>query len=247
MTSMPEIEDKISRIAWPILLAATLVTVLFIRIRLLNIPLERDEGEYAYAGQLMLHGIAPYKLAYNMKFPGTYAFYAMILSVFGQTTFGVHLGFLLVNLATVGLVLLIGLRLVNWETGLAAATTYVVLAINPAVMGLAAHATHFVIFFTLVGLVLLLGNSCSTSLASIFISGLFLGVAVLMKQPGIIFLIFGFVWLLYRERKQPLPRLLFILAIFTFAALLPLTIAIGAVWFAGTLGNFWFWCVQYAG
>jgi hypothetical protein len=123
----------------------TCLTCIAIRIRLLNLPLERDEGEYAYAGQLMLCGIAPYKLAYNMKFPGTYAFYAMIMSVFGQTTIGVHLGFLLVNLATVGLVLLIGLRLVNWETGLAAATTYVVLAINPAVMGLAAHATHFVI------------------------------------------------------------------------------------------------------
>ena len=185
--------NRFGRSAWAILFILTCLSCIAIRIRLLNIPLERDEGEYAYAGQLMLHGIAPYKLAYNMKFPGTYAFYAMIMSVFGQTTFGVHLGLLLVNLATVGLVLLIGLRLVNWETGLAAATTYVVLAINPAVMGLAAHATHFVIFFTLVGLVLLLGNSCSTSLASIFISGLFLGVAVLMKQPGMIFLIFGFV------------------------------------------------------
>ena len=45
--------------------------VIAIRIRLLGIPLERDEGEYAYAGQLMLQGIPPYKLAYNMKFPGT--------------------------------------------------------------------------------------------------------------------------------------------------------------------------------
>jgi hypothetical protein len=120
---------------------------------------------------------------------------------------------LLVNLATVGLVLLIGLRLVNWETGLAAATAYVVLAINPAVMGLAAHATHFVVLFTLAGLLLLLGDTSSSSLASIFISGLLLGVAVLMKQPGIIFLIFGFFWLLSRERKQPLPRLLSILAV----------------------------------
>src|SRR5205823_14137377 len=203
--------NQIWRSAWVVLFILASLTGIAIRIRLLNLPLERDEGEYAYAGQLMLHGIPPYKLAYNMKFPGTYAAYAMIMSVFGQTTVGVHLGLLLVNLATVGLVLLIGLRLVNWETGLAAATTYVVLAINPAVMGLAAHATHFVIFFTLVGLVLLLGNS--SSLASTFISGLSLGVATLMKQPGIIFLIFGCFWLLYRERKQPLPRLSIILAI----------------------------------
>ncbi|MGC2712423.1 MAG: hypothetical protein WA366_03505, partial [Pseudolabrys sp.] len=62
----------------------------------------------------------------------------------------------------------------------------------------------------------------------------------------IMFLIFGFFWLLYRQLKQPLLRLLFILAIFTFAALLSLIIAIGAVWFAGALGSYWFWCVQYA-
>ena len=43
----------------------------FVRLRLLDFPLERDEGEYAYAGQLMLQGIPPYKLAYNMKLPGT--------------------------------------------------------------------------------------------------------------------------------------------------------------------------------
>ena len=41
------------------------------RLQLLNFPLERDEGEYAYAGQLILQGIPPYELAYNMKFPGT--------------------------------------------------------------------------------------------------------------------------------------------------------------------------------
>ena len=238
--------NRIGRTAWVVLFILACLTCIAIRIRLLNLPLERDEGEYAYAGQLMLHGIAPYKLAYNMKFPGTYAAYAMIMSLFGQTTVGVHLGLLLVNLATVGLVLLIGLRLVNWETGLAAATTYVVLAINPAVMGLAAHATHFVVLFTLAGLLLLVGDTSSSSLASIFISGLLLGVAVLMKQPGIMFLIFGFFWLLYRQRKQPLPRLLSILAVFTFAALLSLIIAIGAIWVAGTLRSCWFWCVQYA-
>ena len=37
-----------------------------IRFRLLEMPLERDEGEYAYAGQLILQGIPPYELAYNM-------------------------------------------------------------------------------------------------------------------------------------------------------------------------------------
>ena len=65
--------DRCLEAAWILLGVIVLGLVIAIRIRLLGIPLERDEGEYAYAGQLMLQGIPPYELAYNMKFPGTYA------------------------------------------------------------------------------------------------------------------------------------------------------------------------------
>src|SRR4051794_21625289 len=95
-------------------LAYALITLVLllncaIRFHLRNTPLERDEGEYAYAGQLMLQGIPPYKLAYNMKLPGTYAAYALILALFGQTPSGVHLGVLLINSVTVFLVFLLAL------------------------------------------------------------------------------------------------------------------------------------------
>ena len=84
-----------------------------IRIRLRDMPLERDEGEYAYAGQLILQGVPPYQLAYNMKLPGTYAAYAGILAIFGQTPAAVHDGTLLVNAATTFLIFLLTLRLVR--------------------------------------------------------------------------------------------------------------------------------------
>lgn len=79
-----------------------------IRVRLLDVPLERDEGEYAYAGQLILDGIPPYAQAYNMKMPGIYAGYALILAIFGQTLTGIHLGLLVINTATIFLVFLLG-------------------------------------------------------------------------------------------------------------------------------------------
>jgi hypothetical protein len=44
--------------AW-IALAIVLLFVVAVRIRLLDIPLERDEGEYAYMGQLFLQGVPP--------------------------------------------------------------------------------------------------------------------------------------------------------------------------------------------
>ena len=58
------------------MLAVVILFFAVVRFRLRDVPLERDEGEYAYCGQLMLQGIPPYKLAYNMKLPGTYAAYA---------------------------------------------------------------------------------------------------------------------------------------------------------------------------
>src|SRR5499427_8045549 len=88
------------RLCWWVLLAVVIGLIVLIRIRLLAIPLERDEGEYAYAGQLMLQSIPPYQLAYNMKFPGIYAAYALIMAVFGQTPAGIHLGVMCVNVAS---------------------------------------------------------------------------------------------------------------------------------------------------
>src|SRR5262245_13594323 len=152
-------QERVLPIAWWLVAAGVFGLVIAIRIRLLGIPLERDEGEYAYAGQLILQGVPPYTLAYNMKFPGTYAAYAAIMSVFGQTINGIHLGLLLVNAVTVVLIFFLGRRLANSMVGLAAATSYAVLSVSPTVLGLAGHATHFVILPVLAGTLLLLDGA----------------------------------------------------------------------------------------
>ena len=69
-------------ISWFLLLGALIFSA-SVRYRLLAFPLDRDEGEYAYAGQLLLEGVPPYKFAYNMKLPGTYLAYAGLMAVFG--------------------------------------------------------------------------------------------------------------------------------------------------------------------
>lgn len=83
---------------WPwVALALILAGTASVRFRLLDVPFDRDEGEYAHIGTLLLHGVPPYVGAYSMKMPGIYVAYAMAIAVFGQTTRGVHLGFLVVN------------------------------------------------------------------------------------------------------------------------------------------------------
>jgi hypothetical protein len=125
-------------------------------VRLREVPLERDEGEYAYTGQLMLQGIPPYLDTYAMKLPGTYAAYAVIMAVFGQTPSGIHLGLALVSAASIVLLFLLGRRLLGEATGVASAVAFALLSLSPSVLGLAGHATHFVVLAALGGILLLL-------------------------------------------------------------------------------------------
>src|SRR5262249_34117960 len=149
-----------------------------LRFRLREFPLERDEGEYAYAGQLILQGIPPYQLAYNMKLPGTYAAYAAIMAVVGQTSGGRHLGIILVNAASILLVFLIAKRLFGATAGVVAGATFGLFSIRPYLLGLAGHATHFVMAAALISIYLLL-RACGTRRYWIFFSsGIFAGSAL---------------------------------------------------------------------
>jgi hypothetical protein len=250
VTHKIDINGKALRFGWCVLAVIVFGLVIAIRIRLLGIPLERDEGEYAYAGQLMLQGIPPYKLAYNMKFPGTYAGYAVIMSIFGQTIFGIHLGLLLVNVATVALIFLLGRCLVNSTTGIAAATSYAVLSVSPSVLGLAAHATNFVMLPVLGGtlLILKLSESERHIFARLFASGLLFGIGALMKQPALLFIPFGAIHLLWNDVQQRFTPKKILLRNLTFgiAASVPLGITCLILWHSGVLDKFWFWTVRYA-
>ncbi len=188
--------------AW-IVLALVLLFVAVVRLRLRDMPLERDEGEYAYAGQLLLQGIPPYKLAYNLKFPGTYAAYALMMLVYGQTAAGIHVGLLLVNMASIVMVFFLGRKLLDLSGGLVAATTFAVLSLSVSVLGLAAHASHFVVLAALGGTLLLLHAVDDGKPGVCFASGTLFGLAFLMKQPGILWGVFGLVYLAWSELSGP--------------------------------------------
>ncbi len=220
----------------------------FIRIRMLDMPLERDEGEYAYAGQLILQGIPPYDLAYNMKLPGTYAAYSLILGIFGQTPRAVHIGLLLINTATVILMYFLGARLFGRLAGVISSAVYSLLSAGVLVLGFAGHATHFVVLPAIGGILLLLKGLESERPLPYFWSGLLLGVAFIMKQPGIFFVIFSGLYLLRSEWQRPAERRGKALrcGVFFLGAILPFTLTCLILLRAGVFHKFWFWTFSYA-
>ena len=230
--------------------ALVLVLVAAIRVRLLDVPLERDEGEYAYAGQLILRGIPPYQMAYNMKLPGAYAVYALFLALFGPTARGVHLGLLVVNAAAVVLLFQLVRRLFGSFAGVCAAATYALLSVGQPVRGIFAHSSHLVVLFALAGFLRLLIAAGSGRRRDYLGSGLLFGLSFVMKQHGIFFVVFGAAAVLLPTRghgrggRRPwtsAPG-----AAFALGAAAPFLLACLVLLIAGVFPAFWFWTFRYA-
>ena len=167
-------------------LVLVLVLVAAVRLRLLNFPMERDEGEYAYAGQLMLQGIPPYQLAYNMKFPGTYLCgLCGHLDYLQPSSAGIHFGVLCITTLTALMLFWLGRQILDWTAGMVAATFYAVMAASPSMLGLAGHATHFAAFFATAGLcVMWKTRQNGQGRMGMIPTGFLFGTAILMKQPA---------------------------------------------------------------
>ena len=221
----------------------------FVRYRLLDMPLERDEGEYAYAGQLLLQGIPPYQLAFNMKLPGTYFAYALGMAGFGQTTAGVHATLMVANSLTIIFVFLLGRKLFGPVAGLAGCATFGILSVSPAVMGMAAHANHFVILFAVLGTLLLAKGEEFYRWYVLFFSGVCFGLAFLMKQQGICFGVFALVfvvWSAIHNRTIFSGVFLSKICFLILGMILPLALTYQYLQQAGVLSQFQFWTYTYA-
>ncbi|MHC4500091.1 MAG: ArnT family glycosyltransferase [Planctomycetota bacterium] len=225
------------------LLLLVILLTAAVRIRLLDIPLERDEGEYAYGGQLILQGLPEHAPLHNIK-PGIYMAYALILAIFGQTHSAIHIALLLINVATVILLFLLARRLFDPPTGIAAAAVFAVLSLHSSVLGLAANREHFVILPALAGILLLLRAIDCRKPFSLLAGALLLGISFVMKLHGLIFIVFAGLYLLFCEiRRRPFNRKVFLSSglIFALGAMLPFALIFLLLWHFELFRFFWFW------
>lgn len=232
-----------------ILLVLVLVVVLFIRIRLLAVPLERDEGEFAYTGQLLLKCIPPYLYAYTMKLPGVSIMYAFFMFFFGETTVGIHLGLLIVNGICTGLIYLLTKRLFDSNTAIYSCASYAVLSLSTSVNGIFAHATHFIVLFALTGFLLLLCYIDNRRISFLLISGLCFGLSVTMKQHAVLLMGFAILYFVYSTWRRPHNGRKFCIAgsgLLLLGMIIPYVLIV--LWMSQTanFNDFCFWTIQYA-
>jgi len=225
-------------------LVISIAIILIIRLRLLGVPFERDEGEYAYSGWLILKGITPFSESYNMKFPGIYFIYAIIMLLFGTSINAIHFGLLISNISTGIIIFSITNILFSKQAGLYAAITFLFLSMSREVQGLFANAEHFVILFSLAGIIMLLHGVKKQNSILFFFSGILLALAAIIKQHGIFFIPVGFLFsLLYTGPKRDnINRTVwFIIGLIIPAAILIFYLSANSV-----LDKFWFWTVTYS-
>ena len=236
------------RLAW-LGLFIVILFVGFIRYRLIGVPLERDEGEYGYAAQLILQGIPPYKSVYNMKLPGIYGAYALLLKIFGETHQGIHMGLLAINICTILLVFLLAKHFINPLGVLTSAASFALLSLGESVQGIFANAEHFVLVFSIGGLLITLRAIRNKSSGLFFLSGMVLGIGFLMKQHGIFFIGIALLWIMTdsfyshpMNRKELASRCFFLVS---GVGIVYATLCLILAW-SGVFSSFWFWTVDYA-
>jgi hypothetical protein len=127
-------------------LAVALVAVtLAVRWPLLDVPMERDEGEYAYMAQGMARGDAPYVSSFCQKPPGVFLVYWVAMSMGGESLRSIRLAaavFAGAGAAVVGVwTARHGSALAGWGAGLALALT----TATPAAMGFTANTEQFLL------------------------------------------------------------------------------------------------------
>ncbi|MCX6351164.1 MAG: glycosyltransferase family 39 protein, partial [Bacteroidetes bacterium] len=215
-----------------IILGIGFLIVAFIRYRLLSVPLERDEAGFAYMAQQLLKGYLPYTTALDSKPPGLYVLVAGFLSIFGHTASGFHAGLMLMSLGSMAFLFFIGKRLGGVWMGVASSLFFGFVGLSISTLGFAAHATHFVAFFLIAGLYFLLKAKDSKQLLHFIISGLLFGLCFLMKQPGGVFPVMGFLSLLILaiSQKENIKTATINLVSFILASAFPFLLFVA--WFA---------------
>jgi len=144
---------------------------------------------------------------------------------------------------------LLGRLLISNVTGIATGISFLLMTLSPSVQGFWANSEHFVILPATGGILLMLMAIERNNTKHLFLSSLLMGTAFLIKQHGILFLLFGVIYVCWSYlRKTPLNVRDFALnvGVFILGALIPFCVIVVLFLVTGNFDRFWLFTFKYA-
>jgi 4-amino-4-deoxy-L-arabinose transferase-like glycosyltransferase len=171
-----------------LLTAALILIVAGLRVPLLPIPLERDEGEYAYIAWRLGHNELPYREWVDQKPPAVFYVYRFALSLPFDPVRAIHFVGLLFSAASVCALFFLGLRFMDRFWAWLGAALLALLSSDPLVQGTAANTELFMLCPLILSLIAFLAAAAKTKSHIFFmaLSGALIGIAVMFKQVAIV-------------------------------------------------------------
>lgn len=237
--------DTDSRIALGVFAVACAVAIA-IRLHRLDLPLERDEGEYGYGARLILDGDFSYDTLRTLKLPGVHLALTPFLALFGDTPSALRVALMVFDAGSACAFLALARCFVAARTAALSTAIFVIAQTSLVVLGLFAHAENFALLPALVGLLLAVRAARGASTHSWGWSGLAFGVAFVMKQPAILFGLLALFGLWSASKTAGARAAVARTGVFLSGCALPY--ALVCVWMAviGHFEAFWFTTVTYA-
>jgi len=126
--------------------AAIVLLYIVLRINLIDIPLDRDEGIFGYAGQVILNNGLPYQEVFDHKPPLIFYINAFALLLVPPTSSGIHIFLHIYNFLT--LIMLFFLAKIYFKSssvGFWTALCYAVFSTSPAIQGFTASTEMYML------------------------------------------------------------------------------------------------------
>jgi len=237
-------EDKISYL----LLLGVIFLIAIIRSNFLTIPFERDEGAYGYYGARLLEGKIPYIDFYEQKFPGIFYFYAFMVAVFGDTVKGLHIGFMLLNIATVILLFSASRRLFSNLAAVTTAITYAVVSLTAGLSGFTIQGEHGVAFFISLAIYFYSISTKNSSWKYFLFMGLAMGGAFMVKTSGMFLGLWGGIVIvsdsIFNNKKIIVKEILTRVAIYSVGVFAIIGLLFMIIAFKGSFEEMFYWAYQ---
>lgn len=177
---------------WKILLLLAIILIA-VRAPFLEVPFERDEGEYASLAWQMEQGVMPYRDIITYISPGIFFLYRIAFFLFDYSVRGIRLFTLVYLLITLGLFYYFARMLLSREAALLAGVIFIFLTTDPSILANMSQREIFAVGPLLMSFIVLQKDLARPKWYYALGNGFTMAMAFMIKPTAVfhLFFIFG--------------------------------------------------------